>query len=110
MNSAITEHMDEEKWSCHRAVNVWSFLCRGFVTRDLREIDNFLGTTIYRAIGGVRDRGELMRMYPQLPSCARLGRARRPSPHWQNSRRDRLGGVAAPVGDFFQTFSARMLE
>src|SRR5882762_1119414 len=72
-------------------------------------------------------------MYSQLPSCAQLGPfdfaqgrlARRPSLHWKNGRRgkprlydnlvgsggrDRLGGVSAPVGDFFQTFSAGMLE
>ena len=49
----------------------------------------------------------------------------RPSLRWQNGRRgktrlygnfvgaggrDRLGGVSAPIGDFFQTFSAGMLE
>src|SRR5882762_4176985 len=72
-------------------------------------------------------------MYSQLPSCAQLGPfdfaqgrlARRPSLHWKNGRRGKprlygkfvgvggrecLGGVAAPVGDLFQTFSAGMLE
>ncbi len=103
--------MDEEKWSCHRAVNFRSLLCCAFVTHDLREIDNFLGTTICRAIGGVRESRRVGAVYPQLPSCARLGRARGARPHTgKTADANRLGGVAAPVGDLFQTFSAGMLE
>ena len=43
VNFAITDDTEEEKWSCHPAVNFKSLLCCVFVTRDFREIDNFWG-------------------------------------------------------------------
>ena len=43
VNPAISEDTDEEKWSCHPAVNFKSLLCCVFVTQDLREADNFWG-------------------------------------------------------------------